>query len=187
MTCSARTPATRPARPARPPRSPRCAPAAPGGWATLSRPFRRTRVASLARTCAEFSSGEAARVKGEAKMAGVLAAAVTGLRQVPASTIEIKVDGTTYRLTPGLCGRARAEAERATDPDTGILLPHNAARRVFIRLAVRELARPRARDLGGRRVWEPGDEQGLRAELADTPAIQRVVAALWPAAPPHPR
>ena len=91
---------------------------------------------------------EAARVKGDAKMADVLAAAVTGLRQVPASTIELKVDGTAYRLTPGLCGRARAEAERATDPDTGILLPHNAARRVFIRLMVRELARQRVRGLG---------------------------------------
>ena len=128
---------------------------------------------------------EAAQMKGDAKMAGVLAKAVTGLRQVPASTIEIKVDGTVYRLTPGLCGRARAEAERATDPDTGILLPHNAAGRVFVGLVVRELARQRVRDLEGRRVWEPGDEEELRAELADTPAIQSVLDALWPEAAPQ--
>jgi DNA helicase IV len=128
---------------------------------------------------------EAARVKGDAKMAEVLAKAVTGLRQVPASTIEIKVDGTAYRLTPGLCARARAEAERTSDQDTGILLPHNAARRVFIGLVLRELARQRVRDLGGRRIWEPEDEQELRAELADTPAIQRVLDALWPEAEPQ--
>ena len=128
---------------------------------------------------------EAARVKGDAKMADVLAKAVTGLRQLPASTIEIKVDGTVYRLTPGLCARARAEAERTTDPDTGILLTHNAARRVFIGLVVRELARQRVRELGGRRTWEPGDEKELRAELADTPAIQSVLDALWPEAEPQ--
>jgi hypothetical protein len=128
---------------------------------------------------------EGARVKGDAKMADVLAKAVTGLRQVPASVIEVKVDGTAYRLTPGLCGRARAEAERTTDPDTGILLPHNAAGRVFAGLVVRELARQRVRDLEGRRVWEPGDEEELRAELADTPAIQRVLGALWPEAAPE--
>ncbi len=128
---------------------------------------------------------DAARVKGDAKMADVLAKAVTGLRQLPASTIEIKVDGTVYRLTPGLCGRARAEAERTTDPDTDILLPHNAARRVFIDLVVRELARQRVRDLGGRRVWEPADEEELRAELADTPAIASVLDALWPEAAPQ--
>jgi DNA helicase IV/NAD(P)-dependent dehydrogenase (short-subunit alcohol dehydrogenase family) len=128
---------------------------------------------------------EAARVKGDAKMADVLAKAVTGLRQVPASTIEIKVDGTVCRLTPGLCGRARAAAERATDPDSGLLLPHNAARRVFIGLLVRDLARQRVRDLGGRRTWEAEDEQELRAELADTPAIDRVLDALWPEAAPQ--
>ncbi|TVZ05132.1 helicase [Trebonia kvetii] len=128
---------------------------------------------------------DAARVKGDAKMADVLAKAVTGLRQLPASTIEIKVDGTVYRLTPGLCGRARAEAERTTDPDTDTLLPHNAARRVFIGLVVRELARQRVRDLGGRRAWEPGDEEELRGELADTPAIASVLDALWPEAAPQ--
>jgi DNA helicase IV len=127
----------------------------------------------------------AARVKGDAKMADVLAKAVTGLRQVPASTIEIKVDGTVCRLTPGLCARARAEAERASDLDTGILLPHNAARRVFIRLVLRELARQRVDDLSGRRTWAPGDEEELRAELADTPAIQSVLDALWPEAAPE--
>jgi DNA helicase IV len=42
---------------------------------------------------------QAARVKGDAKMAGVLSKAVADLRRVPAAPIEIKVDATTYRST----------------------------------------------------------------------------------------
>ena len=98
-------------------------------------------------------SAQAARVKGDAKMAGVLAKAVAELRQVPAAPIEIKVDGTAYRLTPRICGDARAEAERRLDPDTGAPLPHNAARRVFINAVVRKLARQRC--AGPRRPADP--------------------------------
>ena len=85
-------------------------------------------------------SAQAARVKGDTKMAGILANAVADLRQVPAAPIEIKVDGTAYRLTPRMCGDARAEAEQRLDPDTGAPLPHNTARRAFINAVVRGLA-----------------------------------------------
>jgi hypothetical protein len=64
-------------------------------------------------------SSQAARVKGDTKMAGVLAQAVADLRQVPAAPIEIKIDGTAYRLTPRMCGDARDGAEQRLDPDTG--------------------------------------------------------------------
>ena len=97
-------------------------------------------------------SARAARVKGDTKMAGILAKAVADLRQVPAAPIEIKVDGTAYRLTPRICGDARAEAEQRLDPDTGAPLPHNAALRVFINAVARKLARQGARDLNGRRT-----------------------------------
>jgi DNA helicase IV len=124
-------------------------------------------------------SPRAARVKGDAKMAGVLSKAVADLRQVPAADIEIKVDGTTYRLTPRMCGQARDEAERRRDPDTGAPLPHNTARRAFIHAAVRKLARQRARDLGGQRTSRPVDAEDLR-ELAAAPAIRSVLDSLWP-------
>jgi hypothetical protein len=39
----------------------RCAAAGPGGWTTSSPPSRRTRTASFARTCVEFSSSKAGR------------------------------------------------------------------------------------------------------------------------------
>ena len=100
-------------------------------------------------------SPRAARVKGDTKMAGVLSKAVAELRQVPAADIEIKVDGTTYRLTPRMCGQARAAAEQRTDPDTGDPLPHNAARRAFGGAVVRELTRQQVRDLGGKRPCSP--------------------------------
>ena len=125
-------------------------------------------------------SPQAARVKGDTKMAGVLARAVADLRQVPAAPIEIKVDGTAYRLTPRICGDARAEAGQRLDPDTGARLPHNTARRVFINAVVRRLARQGARDFGGRWIRPSGDAEDLRAELAAAPAILGVLDVLWP-------
>ena len=130
-------------------------------------------------------SARAARVKGDTKMAGILAKAVADLRQVPAAPIEIKVDGTAYRLTPRICGDARAEAEQRLDPDTGAPLPHNAALRVFINAVVRKLARQGARDLNGRRIRPYGDEEDLRAELAAAPAILSVLDVLWPECTPQ--
>ena len=130
-------------------------------------------------------SPEAARVKGDAMMAGVLAKAVADLPQVPAAAIEINVDGTLYRLTPRACRQARAEAGQATDPDTGDRLPHNRARRTFIRAVIRELTRQRLREDGGLRALQPGEEEELRAELADAPAIYRVLDVLWPDVAPE--
>jgi hypothetical protein len=96
-------------------------------------------------------------------MAGVLSKAVTDLRQELTTVVEIKVDGTAYRLTPRLCARARAEAEEG---DAGEPLPHNTARRVFISAVVRELNRD-----------DP--------ELAVAPAVRGVLDALWPEAEPR--
>ncbi len=124
-------------------------------------------------------SPRAARVKGGAAMAGVLAKAVADLRRVPAADIEVTVDGTTYRLTPRLCRQARDEAQRRRDPDTGAPLPHNTARRAFISAVVRKLARQRARDLAGQRTPRPVDPEDLR-ELAAAPAIRSVLDGLWP-------
>jgi len=125
-------------------------------------------------------SPPAARIKGDARMAGVLAEAVAGLRQPLASAVEIRVDGTAYRLTPRICGQARAEAEQRLDPETGAPLPHNTARRLFIAAVVRQLDRQRARGLGS----GPGDRGDLR-ELAAAPAIRAVLDVLWPEVSPQ--
>ncbi len=130
-------------------------------------------------------SPQAARVKGDIKMAGVLAQAVADLRQVPAAPIEIRIDGTAYQLTPRMCRDARAEAEQRLDPDTGAPLPHNMARRVFLNAVVRKLARQSGRDVGGRRIRPSGDDEDLRAELAAAPALRGVLDVLWPELTPQ--
>jgi DNA helicase IV len=122
----------------------------------------------------------AARVKGSAKMADVLAKAVAALRRVPAGPIEIKVDGALCRLTPRVCRLARAQAEELRDDDTGDPLPHNTARGVFISLVTRELASQRVRGLGGQRALPPWEQEELRAELAGEPAVRGALDALWP-------
>jgi DNA helicase IV len=128
---------------------------------------------------------QAARVKGDAQMARALAKAVAGLRQAPAAAVDVKVGGVTFRITPRLCGRARAEAEQLRDDEAGAPLPHNTARRAFISAVVRELAAQRVRELGGRRAVQPEDEADLRAELAAAPAVRGVLDVLWPELEPR--
>jgi DNA helicase IV len=130
-------------------------------------------------------SPQAAVVKGDIKMAGVLAEAVTGLRPTLTAAIEIKADDVLYRLTPRLVSQARAEAERRVDPETEAPLTHNPARRVFISAVIAGLARQRARELGGGRTLAAEDEQDLRTELAAEPAVRSVLDVLWPELDPQ--
>jgi hypothetical protein len=121
----------------------------------------------------------AARVKGDAKMADVLKKAVGDTRQVPATDIEVRADGTSYRVTPRMCREARAKAEEALDPETDEPLPHNRARRVFIASVATALARHAARGSGR----PPG--AGDARELAAHPVVRAVLDALWPELEPQ--
>jgi DNA helicase IV len=125
-------------------------------------------------------SPRAARIKGQDTMAGVLERAVADLQRVPKTTIEIKVDDTIYRLTPQAGRKARGQARRRRDPDTGAPLPHNVARRAFVHALLGDLAQQAVRELGDRRMRQPGDIEDMRAELADEPAIRRAIDLLWP-------
>jgi DNA helicase IV len=129
-------------------------------------------------------SPEAARVKGNVKMARVLAEAVAGLQQVPSRTVEVSAGGVTYRLTPRACGQARAQARSRRDNVTGAPLPHNKARRTFVALMLDELTRQAVRRLGVRSL-AADDEQDLRADLAAEPAIRRALDVLWPELTPE--
>jgi DNA helicase IV len=125
-------------------------------------------------------SPHAAQVKGRAAMAGVLERAVADLQRVPKTTVEIKVDGTIYRLTPKAGRKARAQARRRRDPDTGVPLPHNVARRAFVRALLGELAQQAVRAPGDQRLRQPGDVDDVRADLAAEPEIRRAIDVLWP-------
>jgi len=122
-------------------------------------------------------SPQAAQVKGQATMAGVLERAVADLQRVPTSNVEINVDGTIYRLTPQAGRKARGQTRRRRDAETGARLPHNVARRTFVHSLLGELAQQAVHE---QRMRQPGDIEDLRAELADEPAIRRVIDVLWP-------
>jgi DNA helicase IV len=125
-------------------------------------------------------SPQAARIKGQQTMAGVLERAVADLQGVPTTTIEVTLDGTVYRLTPQAGRKARGQARRRRDPDTGAPLPHNVARRIFVHALLGELANQAVRELGDQRMRQPGDIDEVRAELADQPAIRGAIDVLWP-------
>jgi len=122
-------------------------------------------------------SPRAARIKGQARMAGVLEQAVADRQRVPQATVEIKVDGTVYQLTPQAGRKARGQARRRRDPDTGAPLPHNVARRAFVHALLGELAEQALQD---QLLRLPSDIDDARDELANEPAIRRAIDVLWP-------
>lgn len=125
-------------------------------------------------------SAEAARIKGQLTMAGVLERAVAGLQRVPTTTVQIEVDGKVHRLTPQAGRKARGQARRRRDPDTGAPLPHNVTRRAFVHALLGELAQQAIRELGDQRVRHPEDIDDVRAELAEEPAVRTAIDVLWP-------
>jgi DNA helicase IV len=125
-------------------------------------------------------SAEAARIKGQLTMAGVLERAVADLQRVPTTTVQIEVDGTVHLLTPQAGRKARGQARRRRDPDTGAPLPHNVARRAFVHALLGELAQQAIRELGDQRMRHPEDVDDVRAELAEEPAVRTAIDVLWP-------
>jgi DNA helicase IV len=75
-----------------------------------------------------------AALKGDARMTGVLAAAVRDRQRVPAVTLELPVGGYPLLLDPGTCERARHRARETGEP-------HNRARAVFEDELLEALAR----------------------------------------------
>ncbi|MEU4725239.1 ATP-binding domain-containing protein [Nonomuraea dietziae] len=77
---------------------------------------------------------DAAVVKGDARMAGVVAQAVRRRQRVPEGDLEIEVDGGVARVSHETCARIRDRAR-------AVRLPHNMARKLFVTEMLRELAR----------------------------------------------
>jgi DNA helicase IV len=135
---------------------------------------------------------EVAAVKGDPRMVGVLAAAVTDRQRVPEADIVVEVGGLRLRLDPATCEEARRRARAAGTP-------HNQARSVFRREVVLALADQMVaaltRDLPevdlpeddellvdlfpDERLLDP-DLDEIRAELAAAPAVRSAVDRLWP-------
>ncbi|NMH98178.1 HelD family protein [Pseudonocardia acidicola] len=114
-----------------------------------------------------------AEIKGRAEMAQVIAAAVRDRQQVPRKPIELVVEQQKVRLDRDIANQARTRARRSRKP-------HNEAKRVFQREAIRLLAEQVARTLGGRRLLSPADLDDIREELRESPELTRELDELWP-------
>ncbi|NUO97242.1 MAG: helicase, partial [Nonomuraea sp.] len=100
-------------------------------------------------------SPEAAVVKGDVRMAEVVAAAVADRQRVPSGDLEVLLDGLTLRVPHAVCARLRERAR-------AVRLPHNMARKLYVTELLKELARAEARALE-----ESLHLEELAAELAE--------------------
>lgn len=120
---------------------------------------------------ARAAESEAAiAVKGDVRMARVLAAAVKARQRVPRHPIELSVEGTTIVLTPAEVATARHRAQLSRKP-------HNQARLRFVNELLPKLAAKLARAQRD----ELGDDN--RAELINAlryaPDVRREVNLCW--------
>jgi hypothetical protein len=132
-------------------------------------------------TATDTETPEAAAVKGDARMAGVLAAALDGLRQLPQESWTITVGRRSphqeeIQVSRALCERAQAAARRTGEP-------HNPARPDLVERLSSELALRVARDRGG------AMDLDAVADFADTllgePEFQALAERLWPLLTPE--
>ncbi|WP_329430286.1 AAA family ATPase [Streptosporangium sp. NBC_01495] len=134
-------------------------------------------------------SPAAAVVKGDPRMAGVVAAALADRQRVPGDDLEVAIvtrtsvrDGVevvvermTLTVDHATCARARDRARSARHP-------HNVARRLFVIDMLRALALEEAARLDG-----PLEEdlRYARKTLWAQPAVREALDALWPPLTPE--
>ncbi|MFZ0324396.1 MAG: AAA family ATPase [Actinomycetes bacterium] len=113
---------------------------------------------------------EVAAIKGDVRMAQVVARAVAARQKVPRRSVRLDVDGTTVTLRPATVAAARDRAR-------GRRRPHNVAREAFVTAVLNDLVRQLARELN----LELDDYQRseLLADLHDSPDVRREVNLCW--------
>ncbi|MDA0638756.1 ATP-binding domain-containing protein [Nonomuraea sp. MCN248] len=115
---------------------------------------------------------EVAAVKGDLRMAEVIARAVRDRQRVPRRPVELNLGRYTLTMDRKMLESAAAKAARSRRP-------HNQARAVFVRSLLNALARQAARQLGKGLIDE--DELGdLREELRTEPVVRSALNRLWP-------
>ncbi len=119
---------------------------------------------------------EAAIVKGDRRMADVLAAACRERQRVPRGERVLKVDRAELVLDVTTCRQARTKARKSRRP-------HNEARRVFVREVLDELTAQHARLLDD--VVDEDEVTEVRSDLAREPDVAAVLQELWPALTPQ--
>ncbi|MEV4218418.1 ATP-binding domain-containing protein [Nonomuraea sp. NPDC049725] len=115
---------------------------------------------------------EVAAVKGDARMAEVLAKAVRERQRVPRQPIELNLGRNTLTIDRGMLESARNKAIRSRRP-------HNQARAVFVRSLLNALARQLARKIG-KGLIDDDDLADLREDLRTEPVVRSALNRLWP-------
>lgn len=110
-----------------------------------------------------------AAVKGDLRMAEVIAAAVRNRQRVPDSARHLLVAGTRIVLTPSMVTAARERARASRKP-------HNLARTTFVLALLDRLARALA---SARGVDETTNRDILVADLRDSADVRREVNLCW--------
>ena len=121
-------------------------------------------------TATALDPPDVAAVKGDVRMAEVLAAAVAAKERALPGTRTLDVEGTIIKLLPHHVRDARDRARRTREP-------HNVARRTFVTEVMRSLLRAlaAARDL----ELDPETRATLLAELYESTDVRREVNWCW--------
>ncbi|RVX40703.1 DNA helicase IV [Nonomuraea polychroma] len=146
-------------------------------------------------------SPAAAVVKGDARMAGVVAGALELRQRVPEGDLVVELDGLELRVPHAVCARLRDRAR-------AVRLPHNMARKLYVTEILKELARAETRALeeslhidelanGDPEMEELAQPLDLEADLDEVdielaaqrlwgePEVRRAVDGLWPELTPQ--
>ncbi|MFG1695057.1 HelD family protein [Nonomuraea sp. NPDC049309] len=115
---------------------------------------------------------EVAALKGDLRMADVIAKAVRDRQRVPRKPIELPLGRITLTIDRQMMETARNRAQRSRRP-------HNQARTVFVRTLLNALAKQQARKIGKGLI---GDEElaDLREDLRTEPVVKAALNRLWP-------
>jgi DNA helicase IV len=113
---------------------------------------------------------EVAALKGDLRMADVIAAAVRNRQRVPSSTLQLAVDGQVIELTPAAVDAARSRARRSRRP-------HNLARNQFVREMLDHLADGLGAALGV--TVDEDSRKELVSDLRDSRDVRRELNLAW--------
>ncbi|MEU6717250.1 ATP-binding domain-containing protein [Nonomuraea sp. NPDC046802] len=115
---------------------------------------------------------EVAAIKGDPRMAEVIARAVRDRQKVPRKPIELTIGRLTLTVDRSMLEAAKNKATRSRRP-------HNQARAVFVRSLLNALARQQARKIGKGLIDEE-ELADLREELRTEPVVKSALNRLWP-------
>ncbi|MFG1707341.1 HelD family protein [Nonomuraea sp. M3C6] len=115
---------------------------------------------------------EVAAIKGDPRMAEVIAKAVRDRQRVPRKPVELTIGRITLTIDGSMLEGARNKATRSRRP-------HNQARAVFVRSLLNALARQQARKIG-KGLIDDEELADLREELRTEPVVKSALNRLWP-------